>query len=567
MNAGHQSFKMMTSPIHFSCFYENTDPSYSTTYSTGDQRPSSKWNNAACLNETINHLNKFDDETAMESGSPLWYQELCVKNPVNAPIIQEHSDNMLWSRAHDNIQVLEHLDTNYTNHPGLTVALQKGKRPVDDVMYPFPCPKRPASLYNSVQTPYSSDMLKDDSSCPEPCWCVADKILPMEESVTLSLTAVQIPEISSQTVPLCGTMPPYMGIPTVTSVSPLYPATNPGNNPTLPFIPQPDPTPPSPLPPLCFDASNGEAMSLFQWQIKQEEEKLAGLPPEQLVVQDCDGDTFLHIAVAQGRRALAYVLATKMAQINMLDLKDHNGQSALQVSVAANQYLIVQDLITLGAQISTADSWGRSPLHVCAEKGHVQTLQAIQRAMQAIGKQVDLETVNYDGQTALHTAVLSHNSVVQVMQLEAKQHPPLMMTLVPRIKLLKDCISTLLLMGASYKTKDHKSGHTALHMAAEAANVDLLRLFLDQPDSLTIVNDKAYNGNTALHLVSALTGRVAQADAVKLLLRQGADPSIKNLEKEQPSQLVPEGPMGDLVQRFLKGKGVPTRPSLRTPSV
>lgn len=35
---------------------------------------------------------------------------------------------------------------------------------------------------------------------------------------------------------------------------------------------------------------------------------------------------FLHIAVAKGRRALAYVLASKMAASGFLDLKEHNGQ-------------------------------------------------------------------------------------------------------------------------------------------------------------------------------------------------------------------------------------------------
>lgn len=50
-------------------------------------------------------------------------------------------------------------------------------------------------------------------------------------------------------------------------------------------------------------------------------------------------------------------------------------QSAFQVSVAADQHLIAQDLLLLGAEINTMDCWGRSPLHVCAEKGHTSTLQ------------------------------------------------------------------------------------------------------------------------------------------------------------------------------------------------
>lgn len=35
---------------------------------------------------------------------------------------------------------------------------------------------------------------------------------------------------------------------------------------------------------------------------------------------------YLHIAVAQGKRALSYVLACKMAAVNMLDVKEHNNQ-------------------------------------------------------------------------------------------------------------------------------------------------------------------------------------------------------------------------------------------------
>lgn len=50
-------------------------------------------------------------------------------------------------------------------------------------------------------------------------------------------------------------------------------------------------------------------------------------------------------------------------------------------------------------------------------------------------------------------------------------------------------------------------------------------------------------------MVSAVQGRQAQLDAVRLLLRRGADPGTKNLENEQAAQLVPEGPMGDQVQK------------------
>ncbi|ROL50348.1 NF-kappa-B inhibitor zeta [Anabarilius grahami] len=327
-------------------------------------------------------------------------------------------------------------------------------------------------------------------------------------------------------------------------------------------------------------------VSFFQWQIQQEEEKLSALSPVELTTRDGDGDTFLHIAVAQGRRALAFVLARKMAAIDMLDMKEHNHQSAFQVSVAADQHLIAQDLLSLGAEINTMDCWGRSPLHVCAEKGHASTLLAIQKSMVTSGRQVNVEVVNYDGLTPLHVAVLSHNAMVQELLCGGTPPSAQSPALLQKRKLLSECIATLLLMGASLETKvkvvlqplqvplclmfpthafspcfkqDRKSGRTALHMAAEEANIELLRLFLDQPSYFSVINAKAFNGNTVLHMASALQGRQAQVDVVRLLLRRGADPSAKNLENEQPAQLVPEGSLGDQVRRILKGKGAQSR--------
>ena len=67
---------------------------------------------------------------------------------------------------------------------------------------------------------------------------------------------------------------------------------------------------------------------------------------------------------------------------------------------------------------------------------------------------------------------------------------------------------------------------------------------------------QAYNGNTALHVAASLQYRVTQLDAVRLLMRKGADPSTRNLENEQPVHLVPDGPVGEQV-RAPEGKDVP----------
>ncbi|XP_038657749.1 NF-kappa-B inhibitor zeta [Scyliorhinus canicula] len=317
----------------------------------------------------------------------------------------------------------------------------------------------------------------------------------------------------------------------------------------------------APHPASMYYPMQSPGKSFFQWQIEQEENKLSNLTQEQLISKDSDGDTLLHIAVAQGRRALAYVLGKKMAAINMMDVKEHNGQSALQVAVAANQHLIVQDLVSLGAQMNTSDRWGRTPLHVVAEKGFVQVLVAIEKGMALSYQHLNLEATNFDGMTALHCAVHAQNRVLHELQNKICRQPPSVedQELAVKSKSLLETIKTLLHMGASIETLDRKSGRTPLHLAAEEANVDILRHFLEQPTSLNVVNAKAYNGNTALHVAAGMQDRVSQVDAVRLLMRKGADPSARNLENEQPVHLVPDGARGEEVKRILKGKAVQSR--------
>nr|XP_020476180.1 NF-kappa-B inhibitor zeta-like [Monopterus albus] len=328
-------------------------------------------------------------------------------------------------------------------------------------------------------------------------------------------------------------------------------------------------------------------MTLFHWQIQQEAQRVEGVSPELLNMQDADGDTFLHIAVAQGRRALAYVLAAKMAICGTLDVKEHNGQTALQIAAATDQHLIVQDLLAHGAQISTRDFWGRSPLHVCAAKGHflslqirkiqknklaeslghvfthceglacnVQLIGLVNLALSGGGQSVDIEMFNYDGLTPLHVAVSSHNAVVKELRTLEKPCLYEATKVEQRRRMYVECVKTFLLMGAACGTMDLKSGRTCLHMAAEEANVELLKLFLDQSTSLSIVNAKTFSGNTALHIVSSLQNHTTQVDALKLLMRGGADPGARNFENELPSQLAPEGPTGNKVRQILKGKHV-----------
>lgn len=173
-------------------------------------------------------------------------------------------------------------------------------------------------------------------------------------------------------------------------------------------------------------------------------------------------------------------------------------QTALQVAIAANHHLIVQDLVTHGANVNTRDLWGRSPLHVCAQKGHLSSLQVRNTTfLQAIktsqlthssfrpsGRQSGgpggrwtpectimmviyinipliciIQTSGNDllffpeGLTALHTATMSHNAVLKELRDQKYPCTDGKTELEQRCQMYANIVKRLLLMGASLGSK------------------------------------------------------------------------------------------------------------------
>lgn len=55
------------------------------------------------------------------------------------------------------------------------------------------------------------------------------------------------------------------------------------------------------------------------------------------------------------------------------------------------------------------------------------------------------------------------------------------------------------------------------------------------------------HGHTALHMAAGLHGNLHQEVILQLLLSKGADPSIRNLENDQPAHLLQSGLLGEQV--------------------
>uniref|UniRef100_A0A8C8YFA7 NFKB inhibitor delta n=1 Tax=Prolemur simus TaxID=1328070 RepID=A0A8C8YFA7_PROSS len=269
---------------------------------------------------------------------------------------------------------------------------------------------------------------------------------------------------------------------------------------------------------------------------------MLALGPQQLLAQDEEGDTLLHLFAARGLRWAAYAAAEVLQVYQHLDIREHKGKTPLLVAAAANQPLIVEDLLSLGAEPNATDHQGRSVLHVAATYGLPGVLSAVFNSR----VQVDLEARDFEGLTPLHTAILALNVAMRPPDL-----CPRMLSAQAQERLA--CVQMLLYMGADHTSQEIKSNKTVLHLAVQAANPTLVQLLLELPrgDLRAFVNMKAH-GNTALHMAAALPPGPAQEAIVRRLLAAGADPTLRNLENEQPVHLLRPGPGPEGLRQLLK---------------
>ncbi|NXX31564.1 IKBZ inhibitor, partial [Nicator chloris] len=169
------------------------------------------------------------------------------------------------------------------------------------------------------------------------------------------------------------------------------------------------------LTPISFTQQDLSALSFFQFQLHREENLLRNIPEEKLLAPDENGNRLLHKAVAQGRRALTFVLAQKFASLNKIDEKDAEKRTALHLAAEKNQHLMVSDLISLGANVNEQDSSGKTPLHLCAENGYLRVLEVL-KSCKKQGVCVEVDVPDHHGLTPLHCAALAHTVLVTESQ-------------------------------------------------------------------------------------------------------------------------------------------------------
>ncbi|KAJ7949366.1 E3 ubiquitin-protein ligase KEG [Quillaja saponaria] len=285
--------------------------------------------------------------------------------------------------------------------------------------------------------------------------------------------------------------------------------------------------------------------------------------------QNADGQTALHLACRRGSAELVEaILEYREANVDVLD-KD--GDPPLIFALAAGSPDCVRCLIKRGANVRSQlrEGFGPSVAHVCAYHGQPDCMNelllagadpnavddegesVLHRAVQkkytdcAIkilenGGCRSMAIINSKNLTPLHLCVATWNvavvkrwvevATIEEIALAIDIPGPLGTALCMAAALKKDhelegreLVETLLAAGADPTSQDAQHGRTALHTAAMANDVELVKIILDAGVNVNIQN---VHNTIPLHVALARGAK----SCVGLLLSAGADYNLQDDE-------------------------------------
>jgi ankyrin repeat protein len=205
--------------------------------------------------------------------------------------------------------------------------------------------------------------------------------------------------------------------------------------------------------------------------------------------------TPLHCAAFGNTPEAAKMLINNGANITINTNKQNCEESLLHCAVRANAIDCVRLFIIEGADVNSLKPNGTNPIHLAADLGHVQCLQALLDCPKA-DPNIRI-CIREKESTALHLAADEGNV---------------------------ECVNLLLAKGADAKLKNHR-GFTALHLAARTSSLEcvesLLRVGNADP------NAEDFDQRTPLH--AAIGKSDSAIEILETLLSWGANVNHKDV--------------------------------------
>ncbi|XP_067222858.1 nuclear factor of kappa light polypeptide gene enhancer in B-cells inhibitor, alpha b [Chanodichthys erythropterus] len=206
-----------------------------------------------------------------------------------------------------------------------------------------------------------------------------------------------------------------------------------------------------------------------------------------------DGDTFLHLAIIHEAKDAALKMIDLSYGDPFLNIQNNQRQTALHLAVITEQPHIVEQLLKAGCDASLVDDCGNTALHIACRKGSMACFglltQGCPQHLPAI-----LQTPNYNGQKCIHVVAI-HGYL--------------------------SLLESLIQLGADIDAQEQCNGRTALHLAVDLQNFELVKLLISKGAD---VHSFTYGGHTPYHLTY---GR-ANTDIQKVLYELTA-PHLREL--------------------------------------
>jgi len=231
--------------------------------------------------------------------------------------------------------------------------------------------------------------------------------------------------------------------------------------------------------------------------------------------------TPLHFAAKSNNPLMVEMLISIGADVNS---KDINEDTPLHIASTMNNPSMVEILLSNGAHVNSKDGFNQSPLKIAARFGYVD----IARYLLNHGAHVEFDT--------LHVAVNARNSPVVELLISNGNCVDLedgykesLLVIASRLG-HSEIVSSLLKYGARVDFR-HKNDETALHCAAARGHLSVAELLLAHGAS---VNCQNTSGNSPLHEA------VLKEDNVKvaaLLCSHGASVNMRNTSGNTPLHL------------------------------
>ncbi|KAF5285153.1 hypothetical protein FQR65_LT13350 [Abscondita terminalis] len=167
-------------------------------------------------------------------------------------------------------------------------------------------------------------------------------------------------------------------------------------------------------------------------------------------------------------------LLCKYDQSSLINSKNTNGQTPLQVGIEQNNAEFVQNLINEKVNISLPDNEGNTALHIAASNhSSVAILKLIFNPAHHVEEFVD--NFNYEGLTALHLAIKTNNI---------------------------NAAKVLIWSRANVNLSEMKHGYSPLHLAVANKHLEMMNFLLENNN--TVCDSTDFRGYTALKLAKVL---------------------------------------------------------------